>query len=387
MNKLLRRYFDNAALGTTALLILFGLAYLEIFVQAAPVLSLLDIVLLMVLGLVYLVLFTEGLSYTIKHPQTLVYVVFFSSSILVVEAIEWFSLTLGGFWLLFLPIVATAVSILPRTFWLLVCGIVSMAFAIPLLLQGHNLSGISGNTLSFMTGVVFVAVFSQIAENERKARSALDVANKKLREYASQAEELATTKERNRMAREIHDSLGHYLTVINVQIGAAKAVLATDTSRALAALDKAQNLTREGLTEVRHSVASLRTSPVENRPLSEALNDLVTENRAAGIVTELVIEGTPPQLSPQLNLTLYRAVQEGLTNVRKHACASRVDLTLKYAPDKLYLTIADNGTGKVGSSVGFGLLGLRERVQLLAGTLQEKSNFGQGFTLELELPV
>src|SRR6185369_12887105 len=121
-----------------------------------------------------------------------------------------------------------------------------------------------------------------------RGRTALAEANQQLRDHAAQVEELASTKERNRLAREIHDSLGHYLTVVNVQIGAAQAILEQDRPRALDHLSKAQALTQEGLAEVRHSVAALRASPTESGPLPEALAKLAEQWNAAGLSTRFV---------------------------------------------------------------------------------------------------
>ncbi|MBM4422085.1 MAG: sensor histidine kinase [Chloroflexi bacterium] len=209
-----------------------------------------------------------------------------------------------------------------------------------------------------------------------------------MREYAAQAEELATARERNRLAREIHDGLGHYLTVINVQIEAARAVMESDAARAASALSKAQSLAKEGLADVRRSVAALRASPIENRPLAEAIAALVEECRAAGLRADFLVNGATRRLAPQAELTLYRAAQEGLTNVRKHAHASFVSVTLDYDdPARVRLTVKDNGGGGGNANGGFGLIGVRERAQLLGGQMKMDTGMGEGFALEVELPT
>jgi signal transduction histidine kinase len=245
-----------------------------------------------------------------------------------------------------------------------------------------------------IAGIVFVVVFTRIAVNERAARSEverlaaeLSDANRKLREYATQVEELATVRERNRLAREIHDSLGHYLTVVNVQIEAARAVI-DDRDRSLDVLRKAQHLTQEGLAEVRLSVAALRSTTADDRPISETLKALVDECRAAGIGAELRISGEPRDLPSQVELTLYRAAQEGLTNVRKHSHASNAMLALDYGDEKaVRLRIEDDGVGGDVTDGGFGLLGVRERAQLLGGQVRVRALDGRGFSLEVELPA
>ncbi len=182
----------------------------------------------------------------------------------------------------------------------------------------------------FVAAATFVVIFSRLALDERAARASVEwlaaeneVANGRLREYAAQVEELATTKERNRIAREIHDSLGHCLTVVNVQIEATRALLANDdTARALGCLGRAQSLTQEGLAEVRRSVAVLRA------PLRGAVAALIDDCRASGLDATFTILGASRALSPRVEFSLYRAVQEALTNVQRHARASRVDVTL-----------------------------------------------------------
>ncbi|MBZ0290842.1 MAG: sensor histidine kinase, partial [Anaerolineae bacterium] len=224
---------------------------------------------------------------------------------------------------------------------------------------------------------------------ERAAQTShqLDETNRKLTEYAAQAEELATLRERNRLAREIHDNLGHYLTAVNMQIEAAMAVLSTDQERTLQALVKAQTLTKEGLSEIRRSISALRANPIENRALHEALLLLVEEHRAAGNVVEFEVVGDIRPCSAALEMTFYRIAQEGLTNIRKHAKAARADLTLSYShPRCVRLTLRDDGVGSSEPDGGFGLLGIRERVHLLGGTLNIQTSLGHGFTLQVELP-
>lgn len=149
----------------------------------------------------------------------------------------------------------------------------------------------------------------------------LSDANRKLREYAVQVEELAIAQERNLLAREVHDGLGHYLTAVNMQIKATQAVLDQDRPKALDALAKAQILAEGALTDIRRSVSTLRDEPTLNQPLPEAIESLLLECRSQGLVAELSTMGNYRIVSPQADFTLYRVVQEALTNVRKHALA------------------------------------------------------------------
>lgn len=215
----------------------------------------------------------------------------------------------------------------------------------------------------------------------------LEQANVQLAAYATQAEELAMTQERNRLAREIHDNLGHYLTIVNVQIEAAKLLMNSEPTRALDALDKAQELAKKGLTRVRESVAALRESPVSNRPLSQAIASLVKETQRSGIVTKFKVAGNPQTLENKVALALYRTAQEGLTNVCKHARASRVDVLLDFQPSQVCLEVRDNGVGAADTTGGFGLLGIRERIQLLGGRVEVRTGEGKGFCLLVKVPL
>jgi len=214
-----------------------------------------------------------------------------------------------------------------------------------------------------------------------------------LQTVQKQLQELAVVEERNRLAREIHDGLGHYLTATTMQIQGAKALLestgaATQAPAALDALGKAEALLQEALADVRRSVRALRAAPTESRSLPGAIGDLVAECRAAGgLATKFDLLGTPRPLNPQVELTLYRAAQEGLTNVRKHAQAASVSVVLWYDAGKVGLRIADDGQGLGEALHGYGLLGLRERVQIVGGAVGIDSAPGQGCRLEVEIPA
>jgi signal transduction histidine kinase len=294
-----------------------------------------------------------------------------------------------------LPLAAFAVERLKPWPRLLVYLALAAAVVLPIgLRRFDDWSSTLVNGLTVIAAIVFVAVFADMRRKEQQARehaeqltAELEQANAQLAAYATQAEELAMTQERNRLAREIHDSLGHYLTTVNVQIEAAKVVMDSDPDRALDAMNKAQELTQKGLNRVRESVAALRESPVSNRTLGEAIASLVKEAQSSGIVTEFEVTGEQQPLENKVALALYRAAQEGLTNVRRHARASRVDVLLDFQPSKVRLVIRDNGVGAAETDGGFGLLGIRERVQLLGGRLEISTGVGKGFCLTAIVPT
>jgi signal transduction histidine kinase len=318
---------------------------------------------------------------------------FFSIQLLLVLGIGWL-LGPGGNWLIGLPLVGVAVEWLsPRSRWYVYVGLIA-AIVLPILHYSTWITAVM-NAFVISAAIFFVAALTQSRINEQEARARaeeltveLEKANYRLAEYASQVEELAAAEERNRLAREIHDSVGHYLTIVNVQLEAAKVVFHSDPERALDALEKAHELVRKGLSSVRESVLALRVSPVENRPLEDAIRSVVEEARASGIKVDLKLHGTPKAVDDKTALALYRSAQEGLTNVRKHANAASAEIELDYSqPGLVCLSVRDDGMGAAETSGGFGLTGIRERAHLLGGKVEIQSQTGQGFCLDVTVPV
>jgi signal transduction histidine kinase len=248
--------------------------------------------------------------------------------------------------------------------------------------------------LPYGGGFAFFAAVSLALIQQQKDRQRaeqllgeLEEAHEQLQATARQIEALAVAEERNRLAREIHDSLGHYLTAMTMQLQAAGKLVAKQPERAAETIAKAEEMARESLAEVRRSVAALRTSPVDTAALGDAIDELVQNLHDDGIATTLTVKGKTQSMPIQAKTALYRAAQEGLTNVRKHAKASAVEVKLTYEPEQVTLTIADNGMGQRGEeSTGFGLLGLRERVLLLGGTMEAGDNPDGGFRLHITIP-
>lgn len=244
-----------------------------------------------------------------------------------------------------------------------------------------------------LVAVLFGAVVVEVLRRERAARAELAAAHERLRDHAAQAERLATAQERNRVARDIHDGLGHSLTVVQMQVKAARAVLPVDAAKADAVLVKAQAQAEEALAEVRRSVSALR-GPRPAPPLVEGLRALAEETSAAGVPTRLSVTGAQRPLGEDAREALFRAAQEGLTNVRKHARATRADLVLDFADGAVRLEVRDDGVGACPdgpgtggpATGGFGLLGLRERAGRLGGSVRVSSAPGGGHAVRLEVP-
>jgi signal transduction histidine kinase len=285
-----------------------------------------------------------------------------------------------GATLLLLVLVSQAVLLLPLP------GAAVVTAVVPLVHVGMGWGDGLRSGLGVLGAAVFTAVVTELLQREQRARRELAEANDLLRGYAAQAEELATTQERNRLARDIHDGLGHHLTVVQMQVKAARAVLATDPVQADAVLAKAERQAIEALAEVRRSVSAMR----ERRPappLRTALEGLAAETSAAGVPTELRVDGSARMLSPDSEESLFRAAQEGLTNVRKHADATSARVLLHFGDDTVCLEVSDDGRGLPSTpQQGFGLIGLRERATRLGGRLDVTPSPGGGTTLLVEVP-
>jgi len=245
-------------------------------------------------------------------------------------------------------------------------------------------------------GYFFFAAFADQTRRAEEARresrrllEELQEAHRQLRVYADQVEELAVAKERNRLAREMHDTLGHRLTVAAVQLEAAERLIPSDPARAAQMIGTVREQVRAALGELRQTVAALRTPTEAELPLPRALTRLADDfERATGITVHRSLPETVPALPPAIHVTLYRAAQEALTNVQRHAEAQQVWLTLRVDDGVARLQVRDDGRGLPSDAEehGFGLRGLRERASQLGGELRLESRPG-GTKLSLCLPL
>lgn len=321
---------------------------------------------------------------------------YFALQTLLVTSLLLLSLDDGEFFnFLFYILAITAATLLPLH---AAAGWIALFFTIILLINGLLPEPPRFVLIAFAGAVLILCgLFGRNLRATELARRHNQVLLEKLAQTQQRLHELTLTEERNRLAREIHDGLGHYLTATTMQIQGARAVLesqgiASEAPAALEAIGKAEMLLQEALVDVRRAVAALRTAAGDERPLADRIGHLVEGSRApGGLEAGFVLQGSPRLLNPQAELTLYRVAQEGLTNVRKHAQACHVEVTLAYAPESVRLTVADDGRGMAAGGAegrsGYGLLGLQERVQLLGGALQVDAAPGQGVRLKVELPA
>ena len=224
--------------------------------------------------------------------------------------------------------------------------------------------------------------------------SDLETSHKKLKIYAAQVEELATVEERNRIAREIHDSVGHSLAVVNVQLEKALVFHDRDSKVAHRAITDAKGAAQEALNDVRNSVKTLRQTG-QSFSLIEALSNLVSRFSNDDLKIEFHERGSQEKFQASTLVALYRIAQEALTNVYKHANATHVDIDLELNNSFALLRIHDNGIGLNPNEVKpsenspgqFGLHGIKERLELLDGDLKVESVPGKGTTLIVKIPL
>jgi signal transduction histidine kinase len=202
----------------------------------------------------------------------------------------------------------------------------------------------------------------------------------------------AVAEERARIARELHDIVGHSVSVMTVQASAVRRLLREDQQREREALQTVEETGRAALSEMRRLVGVLRrpeeAPALVPQPSLEYVDKLVAQSRESGLDTKLVLEGTPTGLPQGIDLTAYRFVQEGLTNAIKHANAKHAEVLVRYDNGSVELVVRDDGTGDgKGGGSGHGLVGIRERVAVYGGELTAGPRPEGGYELRARLPV
>jgi signal transduction histidine kinase len=311
--------------------------------------------------------------------------------------------------LAWLPILTTMTACLltgitPRALSLLAAGglWLSSSLAFALNMHGWDLSAQLTLLLSFGSFVGFSMMFRELLLAHKAlegSNAALAIAHSQLQAYSAQMEEMAAIRERNRIAREIHDTLGHSLTLLAVQLETATQFEARGDPGLHEELREAQRVAKGCLADVRHSVAALRPDNASADSLQDGLRTLVAEfaMTCRDIAIELDLDEATRPLGPDLSMTLYRCAQEALTNIRKHARATKVLVSLSTSDEpvsQVELTVLDNGQGAADRNVaheaqpaGYGLLGMRERVALLGGTIIAGPGPAQGWRVEVVIPL
>jgi signal transduction histidine kinase len=207
---------------------------------------------------------------------------------------------------------------------------------------------------------------------EKQAKEELAIANQRIRTYALKAEENGSLQERNRIAREIHDSLGHSLTALNLHLEMALKLSQIQPEKSREVLVEAKRLGSVALNDVRQSVSTLRSDPLQNQDLTTAIFKLADEFNRSNQIQPVCDLNLPQDLPQPVSISIYRIIQEALTNISKYAQATAVIIEIKTDATDLKLRVADNGCGFIptNNTTGFGLQGMRERVLSLQGKFE-----------------
>jgi len=306
---------------------------------------------------------------------------------------------------------------LERTFHWAIGAYLGQLLALPLrtavpasavLLTGFSLAAFGWNAFARFTLLEWVTIIGGLAawtglalflhralttSSERgRLIQELEAAKRELELARQRDAELAVLQERERLARDLHDSLGHSLVTLTVQLEAAERIMGNEPARAGALLAEMQTLTRASMEDLRHSLANLRATGLRDRSLIEALRNLCADSRQrSGASVECDLADGANHLPPRVAEVIWRLAQEGLTNVEKHSQARRVQVNLKAQPKEVLLQVRDDGIGLPPGAEGklghYGLRGLRERVEGIGGTLTLTTPDGKGAMIEARTPL
>jgi signal transduction histidine kinase len=263
-----------------------------------------------------------------------------------------------------------------------------LLFEIPRLVEGGRVDDVAGEWL-FLGGVWLLGRWVR----QRRDRTA-DL-ERRAAELAADREALAreaVADERARIAREMHDAVAHSVSVMVLQAGAAERVLSASPELARESLVTIQDAGREAIVELRRMLGLLRDPAADAelapQPGVGRLDALLEHVRAAGLPVELTFDGEPRRLPPGIDRSVYRIVQEGLTNALKYAGPAHATVRIRYGEQAVELEVLDDGQGPdSGGGRGFGLLGMRERAALYGGTLDAQPRPGGGYALRASLPL
>src|SRR5215208_6566074 len=263
-----------------------------------------------------------------------------------------------------------------------------LMFQVPMLVEGVALADLAGEWL-FVGGVWLLGRWVR----QRRART--EDLERHAAELTADRDALAreaVADERARIAREMHDAVAHGVSPMVLQAGAAEQVLATSPEQARESLATIQDTGREAIVEL-HRMLGLLRDPAAGAALAPQpgvgrLDALLEQVRAAGLPVELTVEGEPRRLPPGIDRSVYRIVQEGLTNALKYAGPAHATVRLRYGDLAVELEVVDDGRDTTGAGQGgFGLLGMRERAALYGGVLAAEARPGGGYALRARLPL
>jgi signal transduction histidine kinase len=307
----------------------------------------------------------------------------------IIALLIWLAPSFGLYPVLFFVLSAEAPSLFDARIWRLYIAGFAVLTAVLILFTTESGAFALALAVVYAGGYYFFAAFAANTAAAEAAQQELEAANRRLHDYAAQVEEMTIMEERNRLAREMHDTLGHRLTVAAVQLEAGQRLIARDPERAMAVVGTVREQVNEALAELRQTVAALRAPLEADLGLDQALQRLVTHfGQATGIAVALDLPTDLPNLPTSHRLAFFRAAQELLTNVQRHAGAGHVWVRLWQRDGSVFLRVEDNGAGlpTASESAGFGLRGLRERAAQLGGDFELAPRSGGGVQATFAAP-
>ncbi|MFL0248814.1 sensor histidine kinase [Clostridium neuense] len=226
-------------------------------------------------------------------------------------------------------------------------------------------------------------LYDKLRVSEDKLREAYE----KLERYSETVEELSILRERNRISREIHDSVGHTLSAVLIQLQALNYVVDKNNEQGISMISEMTSFVKNGIENVRRTVRKLKPTDFDRYEGIFAIEEMITKyKKLTGAEIRLILSKEKRPLSSDESFISYRIVQEALNNAIRHGHASLIEVSIQFLEDKLYMRIKDNGVGTDKINKSFGITGMEERVKKLGGNLEVKSEKNKGFEVTVNIP-
>lgn len=246
-----------------------------------------------------------------------------------------------------------------------------------------------GVSIAFVVGMSYL-VKMQIREKEKlwNMNAELEQAYKKLIENTAVAQRFSVEQERTRVAREIHDTLAHTLTTLIVQLEACKKLASIDPSRLQTELEKAQELSRSGFNDIKHSIKALRPQVMDEKSFFDSIIYIINEtmeNTNVNITLNNLLS-KDIKLPSQIEVAIFRVIQESITNAIRHGQCDEIKIHIKKDHNIIELCIIDKGKGCTDIKKGYGMQGIQERIENLNGSVEFSSSYNKGFKTIVSIP-
>lgn len=297
---------------------------------------------------------------------------------------------------IYLSIIIEAIFYLPKTKNIIICTMVflaSMYKFVNLLMINPSFSNRSQMYLFALINI-FIIVVMIFAKHHQEEKTKVDElyhkllgAHEQLQQYADRIKSLTVVEERNRIARDLHDTLGHNLTGLIMQLEMTSTMMDEDMDVAKELMEQSKGTSRDSLKKVREIVEAFKEDSKVYTNLDE-MHRLVHDFASkTGTDITLEITGEAEPLSPEVYITIYRIVQESMTNAVRHGRAEEVHVGIHQEEHMMTFHIEDNGSGCKKVIEGYGLRGMRERIELLGGSMSMSYSHKQGFSIEGSIPL